>query len=156
MTCCLKPPLFTCMFACCALSNADGDEGNGKTTHMLLTVFHLKKTFSESRLFLFSVLMPLSSLPGLKSLAFLLFLLLLPLLSSSPPLLCFPHDNSPRCRFHPFVCSLWWKSQASELCCPFKLLSLMPPHVGHVQLPSRCHTKTHSPKQSKARSFSLL
>lgn len=85
--CFLQPPLFTCMFACCARSNADGDEGNEKTTTKHGgQVFHSTQTlFPSPSLCVFSVLMPLSSLPGLQSLAFLLFLLLLLLLSPPPP-----------------------------------------------------------------------
>lgn len=80
------------MFACCALSNADGDEGNGKTTPRLLTLFHF---ISEALLFVFYVLMPLSFLAGLKTLAFLLFLLLLP-----PSLLPSSLHLSPLCLLH--------------------------------------------------------
>lgn len=72
-------PVFTCMFACCALSNPDGDEGNG---NKLSAVFHLKNFPSEGFLFVFSLSVLLLFLSGLQSLAFWLFLRLF--LFSSP------------------------------------------------------------------------
>lgn len=138
MNCYLKPLLFTCMFACRALSNTDGDEGNGKTTHTLLTVFHWKK--KNKKLFFtvshvcdfFSRHNALSSPPGLKLLAFLLFLVL-PLRSSSPPLLCFPLTTVPAVclALLPVPCHENHKHQNSAV--PLNY-SLMLPHVGRIQL----------------------
>lgn len=70
--------------------------------HTVINSFSLYSNFvSEPLLCVFSVLMLLSSLPGLLSLAFLLFLLLLLLLLPSPP-----PPPPPRCLSHPFVSRL--------------------------------------------------
>lgn len=139
------------MFACCALSNADGDEGNGKTTPRLLTLFHF---ISEALLFVFYVLMPLSFLAGLKTLAFLLFLLLLP-----PSLLPSSLHLSPLCLLHavfplpvsPFSLLRDTNHRDQNFTVPFfKLLSLMRPRVAHIELPSCSRITTHSQKQSQA------
>lgn len=111
-------------------------------THTHTSVRFSQKTFSSPLLFVFSALIPLSFLPDLKSLAFLLFRLLNPLLYSSLVFSCLPHDDSPPTPYRSLFCSGRWKSPGSGLSCPFKVLCLMPPHVTHVQLPSCCHSTT--------------